>query len=361
MTNHSDPEAELKADIEEALYHMKVQAEAKRLLAAESDTLREVEPTNERKMPKGPTYRIDRVLPAGGYALLDAQRKAGKTTAGLNVARSLLYGEPLFGEYEPRVTRFLRIAMFNLEMSEGQFSQWLLDTKLFDEPRLYTENLRGEAKALGVLDDRRRDRLARRLEDHGIDVLMADPIGPLIRAYGMDENSTAVGELIDGLLTLTSEAGASELLAFHHMGKDVGRGARGSSVLEDTPDALWSLRRNEKTGVTTFGALGRDVDESATLDYNPATRLLSVSGEGSVRSGKQTPILRALDKATGPLSGNALLPLAKKCGYEGNLNTLNDDLKKLEVLDEVENRGSPKRPQWVRKEADDEESSYQSF
>jgi hypothetical protein len=357
MTKHSDPEAELKADIEEALYHMKVQAEAKRLLAAESDTLREVEPTNERTMPKGPTYRIDRVLPAGGYALLDAQRKAGKTTAGLNVTRSLLYNEPLFGEYEPSVTRFLRVAMFDLEMSEGQFSQWLLDTKLFDEPRLYTENLRGEVKALGILDDRRRGRLARRLEDQGIDVLMTDPIGPLIRAYGMDENSTSVGELIDGLLTLTNEAGASELFASHHMGKDVSRGARGSSVLEDTPDALWSLRRNEKEGITTFGALGRDVDESAVLDYDPATRLLSVDGAGHVRSGKQTPILGALDKAGEPLSGNALLPLAKKLGYAGNLNTLNEDLRKLEVLDEVVNSGKPARPKWARKE----ESSYQPF
>ena len=350
---NADAEKQIKAEMQD----MAIRDEARRRLTAAGDTLREVEPTNERQMPKGPKYRIDQVAPAGGYVLLDAQRKAGKTTLELNVTRSLLYGEPLFGEYEPHVGRHLRVAMFNLEMSEGQFSQWLLDTKLFDEPRLYTENLRGEAKALGVLDDRRRGRLARRLEDQGIDVLIADPLGPLIRAYGMDENSTAVGELIDGLLTLTNEAGASELFASHHMGKDVSRGARGSSVLEDTPDALWSLRRNEKEGITTFGALGRDVDESAVLDYDPATRLLSVDGAGHVRSGKQTPILGALDEAGGPLSGNALLPLAKKLGYAGNLNTLNEDLKKLAVLDEVVNLGNPARPKWARKE----ESSYQPF
>lgn len=350
---------EFNADAEKLIVaemqDMAIRDEARRRLTAAGDTLREVEPTNERKMPKGPKYRIDQVAPKGGYVLLDAQRKAGKTTLELNVTRSLLYDEPLFGEYEPHVGRHLRVAMFNLEMSEGQFNQWLIDTKLFDEPRLYTENLRGEAKALGVLDDRRRDRLARRLEDQGIDVLMADPLGPLIRAYGMDENSTAIGELVDGLLTLTNEAGASELFMSHHMGKDVSRGARGSSVLEDTPDALWSLRRNENTGVTTFSALGRDVDESALLDYDPGTRMLSVDGAGHVRSGKQAPILRALDGADEALSGSALHPLAKEHGYDGNLNALNEDLKNLEVTNEVVNEGTEKRPKWARKA----KSSYQ--
>lgn len=335
-------------DLQLEMERLAVAAEAKRRLAEMSDTLREVEPTNKRTMPKGPKYRIDQVWPAGGYVLLDAQRKAGKTTAGLNVVRSLIYGDLLFGEYMPR-GRNLRVALFNLEMSEGQFNQWLLDTELFHEPRLYTENLRGEAKALGIFDDRRRGRLARLLGDQGIDVLMVDPLGPLMRAYGMDENSTAVGELVDGLLTLAKEAGAAELFAAHHMGKDVSRGARGSSVLEDTPDALWSLRRDERTGVTTFGAFGRDVDEVTELDYDKATRMLSAAGAGSVRSGKRSPILKALDEAGGLVSATALLKLAKKQGYTGNLNTLSADLKDLKKLDEIVNLGTETRPKWERK------------
>jgi hypothetical protein len=278
--------------------------------------------------------------------------------------RSLLYGDLLFGEFMPH-GRNLRIAYFNLEMSESQFNQWLIDTELFDEPRLYTENLRGEAKALGLLDDRRRDRLAVRLEDEGIDVIMTDPLGPLIRAHGMDENSTAVGELVDGLLTLGKDSGASEEIAFHHRGKDASRGARGSSVLEDTPDVLWSLSRDEKEGFTTFSAYGRDVDEVVDLDYEPAGRVLSVNGTGSVRSGKQTPIYAGLKDADGPISGNALLPLAKEHDYSGNLNTLIEDLQKLATLGEVVKTGTEKRPRWSRKKAPEdgqgEESPYQPF
>jgi len=335
-------------DVQIELALQATRAEAQRRLAEAGNTLRECEPTNQRKMPEGPDYLIDKLWPAEGYVLLKAQRKKGKTTTVLNVARSLLFREKLFGQYASHEFG-LRIAWFNMEMSENQFNRWLIDTGLFDEERLYTENLRGEAKAMGIFEDKRRARLARRLKDQGINTLFVEPLGPLMRAYQMDENSTAVGELVDGLLALTTEADIPHLLVTHHQGKDKGRGARGSSVLEDTPEALWTIERDDRETITEFGAFGRDVDESANLDYDPDGRALTVTG--AVRSGKRTPILKALDEADEPLSGRALFPLARERGYQGNLTTLNDDLRSLEELEEVVNQWSETRPKWERKVA----------
>lgn len=333
-------------DVQIELALQATRAEAQRRLAEAGNTLREVEPTNQRKMPEGPEYLIDKLWPAGGYVLLKAQRKKGKTTVGLNVVRSLFFREKLFGQYGSHEFG-LRVAWLNMEMSEGQFSRWLVDAGLFDEPRLYTENLRGEAKALGLFEDRRRARLARRLEDQGIGVLFPDPLGPIMRAYQMDENSTAVGEVVDGLLALTKEANIPHLFVTHHEGKDASRGARGSSVLEDTPEALWSIKRDDREIITEFNAYGRDVDESADLDYDPDGRVLSVTG--AVRSGKRTPILAALEEADEPLSGRALFPLVRELGYRGNQTTLNDDLRDLEELEKVINSGSEGRPKWELK------------
>src|SRR5680860_736364 len=45
-------------------------------------------------------YVVEGLMPVGSDALLAAQYKKGKTTAALNLARSLTDGTPLFGAYE---------------------------------------------------------------------------------------------------------------------------------------------------------------------------------------------------------------------------------------------------------------------
>ena len=71
------------------------------------------------------------------------------------------------------------------------------------------------------------------------------------------------------------QAGVSELVLTAHAGWN-GERTRGSSALEDWPDVIVTMNKDEATGQRFIRAEGRDVDvDEDGLHYDPATRLLS--------------------------------------------------------------------------------------
>jgi hypothetical protein len=108
------------ADVALALRTLRVREEARRRLAAEKEGA--TEPFDAGLLedilarPPEPPFRIEGLLPSEAGMLVVAQRKTGKTTLMLNLARSLLTGQGFLGRFEVR--RLCgNIAILNFEVS----------------------------------------------------------------------------------------------------------------------------------------------------------------------------------------------------------------------------------------------------
>jgi RecA-family ATPase len=227
MTTHQYS-IEEEAYIEGRRRQVQLDAEAKRRAAQDEIRLELPDFRVLTEVPVRQKYKVEELMPSDSYVLLSAQKKSGKTTTVINLVRSLVTGEPFLGEFH--VHGKARVALVDFEMGEGMLSEWLKDAGLLRNDNLYVMTLRGQAKAFDVLDDIRLDELSVKLSDLGVDVLFTDPLGPLMRAYGIDENSVDVGTVVDRLLGLKEAAGISNLVGVHHNGKNDDLGARGSSV-----------------------------------------------------------------------------------------------------------------------------------
>ena len=276
------PEMEATPGLKTAVAELVVRARAKEIFAE----------TEQRKNPKPPpdmgdlaellarpntdAWRVEGLVPAKGRLLLSAQRKTGKTTFGGNFARALLTGEPLLGRFAT-VKLTGRVVVLNYEVSGPTFARWMDDIGV---PHLgmYVLNLRGKRNLLA--DTAGREELVSIIRAQEGEVLMVDPFG---RAYtGKSQNDTAeVTPWLGMLDTVAEDAGASEVLLTAHAGWN-GERTRGSSGLEDWPDVIAWMTRDEDSDERFFRAEGRDVDvDEDGLHFTRETRTLSLSGVGS--------------------------------------------------------------------------------
>ena len=252
-----------------------LRSEAKRRLA---------EATNKYDIPKFQViatvpdrkpWRIEGLVSTGAYVMISAQKKTGKTTLCLNLIRALINGTPFLGKF--RTFGHAKVGLVDFEMSEFHLGDWLRKSGLLGDDRLMVMPLRGQAKALGILDEDRREKFVHELQDNAIDVLIIDPLGPLARSYGIEENdNTRMGQLVDLINEAAQDAGVSELIIVHHHGKEDSLGARGASVLGDTPTSLWSLKKDDRTGLRSLSIVGREGDDmSFRIAFDPDTKTLT--------------------------------------------------------------------------------------
>lgn len=231
--------------------------------------------------PPGAEFRIDGLLPAGGRLLVTAQYKAGKTTLIGNLARSLLTGEDFLGRFPVKPLEG-RVVVLNYEVTGEQFARWMNDIGVPAE-RCYVINLRGRRNLLA--DEHGRRELAEQVRAQNGQVLIVDPFG---RAYtGASQNDAAeVTPWLVRLDEVAEQADVSELVLTAHAGWN-GERTRGSTALNDWPDVLVTLNRDEGTGQRFIRAEGRDVDVPEDgLSFDPATRRLSLTGSGSRSAAK---------------------------------------------------------------------------
>ncbi|MBZ2195976.1 AAA family ATPase [Occultella gossypii] len=258
--------------------------------------------------PPAPPYRVESLIPADGSVLLTAQRKTGKTTFALNLARSLITGDDFLDRFETRAIDG-NVAVLNFEVSGHSFARWAAEVGIPDE-RMFIVNLRGRRNPFTAPEDRAE--LARVLRDHDVESLIVDPFG---RAYsGVQQNDAGeVGGWLTALDEFTrAEVGATDLVLAAHAGWD-GERTRGSSALEDWADAIITLTRSADPDdpLKYMRAVGRDVDvDEDALAFNPLTRELSLTGNGSRRSAKdqrvREQILAVLAEHPDGLSGAGL-------------------------------------------------------
>lgn len=287
--DHRTPE-QVEAD-REAAFTREVAAEVERLRVR--DAARDIvarEKAGESKpfdagtlatvlaRPPEPPYRVPGLIPADGGTLLVAQRKTGKTTWCLNLARALLDGGPFLGRYHVGPVRG-RVAFLNFEVSAATLARWADETHIPRE-RLFVVNVRGRRNPFRHPDDLAA--LAALLGEHDVETLFVDPFG---RAYPGNSQNDA-GEVNAWLAQLDAFAredlGARDVILATHAGWN-GERTRGSSALEDWADVVVTLTRGREDDPTRYmRAFGRDVDlDEDALSFEPSTRTLTLTGGGS--------------------------------------------------------------------------------
>jgi hypothetical protein len=309
-----DGDGDVERRIHFAMTKLRVGREANRRLDAEEHPPLVLPPvkslTELLAEPDPPVrYRIDQLAPADGRIILSAQWKAGKTIVVGNLLRSLVDGDPFLGHFTV-TSPASRVVLIDDELSERTVRIWLREQGIVNTDAVADViPLRGKASAFNLLDDRCRAQWVQRLTDLGCDYLILDCLRPILDALGLDENHDAGKFLVhyDALLT---EATIGDSTLVHHMGHTNER-ARGDSRLQDWPDAIWRLVRenpDDPTSPRYFSAYGRDVEvPEGRLSYDPVTRHLTYAA-GSRTDAKTEAamkvVIRLLVQEGKPISKN---------------------------------------------------------
>lgn len=307
--------------VEKYLKEFRARAQARDLFNTERQT--DAEPFDLDTLaavlsrPAPPRARVAGLIPWESSTLITAQRKTGKTTLTLNLARSLLTGEDFLGAFDVQAIGGA-VAFMNYEVSGHQLARWAADVDV-PADRLILVNLRGRRNPLSDPTDR--DALAQLLKDRHIETLIVDPFG---RAYsGKSQNDASeVAPWLVALDRFKVDVGARDLILTAHAGWN-GERTRGSSALEDWADSIWTLTRDDNdecSGERYLRAIGRDVDlEEDRLDYDHTTRRLTLSGSGNRRtaakSRRQDDLIRAVIQIATDrpgLSGNQIAQALKE-------------------------------------------------
>ena len=308
-----------------------------------------VEFTNQHPQPYDTPWVVEYLIPRGGTIANTAQKKAGKTTMTGNLIRALVSGEDFLGEFQ--VMGRYTVALADLEMSPGQHAKWLIDMGLHGNRRLYVMHLNGRARSFPLWPGARREQIVQQLRQIEADVLIVDPVGPLFRAHGVEENSIEAARVIDALKEIAADAGVSVLFYNLHAGKDLTKGARGYSGLEDIPDVIWRMEGQRDQPAHIFRAWGRDVDETRGLVYDKETRKLAATTGGNVNGLPPESNLSAITAAVqeNPALGKKkLFETAREdsYGYTSNWQKFLSDLDTAEQLGLIVNRGTENRPKF---------------
>ena len=211
-------------------------------------------------------YRVDDLWPLHGRVLLVAQAKTGKTTLVVaNLLHQLLrQGCGFLGRYNVQPVEDGRTVVYmNVEVGAITLRHWLRRTGVAFDNRLQILNLRGQASALNLSSAAGRSHWAGVLRGLRAEVVILDPVAPVLAAHGLDENSnTDVATFWSWWGEMLTEAGVTDDLVVHHAGH-AGERSRGASRLLDEPDAIWTLTKSGgEDGKRYIEAIGRDVDLS---------------------------------------------------------------------------------------------------
>ncbi|APX32404.1 hypothetical protein BH708_06350 [Brachybacterium sp. P6-10-X1] len=249
--------------------------------------------TDHLLKPPPPAARVEGLIPWEASTTIVAQRKTGKTTFELNLARSLITGEPFLGAFDVRPVDG-RVAFLNFEVSGAQITGWAADLGI-DPERFFLVNLRGVANPFATPSEL--DRLGALLRRHEVESIIVDPFG---RAF-TGESQNDAGQVQSWLLELDrfarAEAGARDVVLSVHAGWD-GERTRGSSAVEDWGDSLIYLTKDPEAKddpARFLRADGRDIDVAEDqLHFDRTTRLLTLTGRGSRRASRAARKINSL-------------------------------------------------------------------
>jgi hypothetical protein len=188
-----------------------------------------------------------------------------------------------------KVTR--RVIYLNMEVGTRTMRRWLQDAKIVNTAAITVANLRGKAAALSLNSEAGRKKFGQWLADNDSEVVILDPLAPVLASLGLDENSNAD---VATFFAWWSEAlmlgGVVDDLVVHHAGHG-GERSRGASRLLDEPDAVWTLTKDSDFAESSddnplpalptryLSAYGRDVELlPEALKFDMESRQLTLTG-----------------------------------------------------------------------------------
>lgn len=232
--------------------------------------------------PPAPEWIVDGLVHYGGSALLTGKYKSGKSTLMLNLIAALTTGSVFLGQFG--VSKPKRVAYIDMELGRGMAWRWLKDIPNIDTSKLLYIPRVGQGNQLNMRSETLRANMARMLIENEVDVLIIDPLSPIMSALGVDENSAdVVRPLLDSFDMLKTEANLEAIVVSHHTGHQDPSRARGSTAFMDWASSFMSVVRQgeEFDSPRTFRASGRDVAvNTAELMFESHHRKLVLSGSG---------------------------------------------------------------------------------
>lgn len=229
--------------------------------------------------PDFPEWLVEGLIHHAGSVLLAGKYKSGKSTLMLNLIKSLTTGTPFLGFHN--VPKPLRVVYADMELGESMAWRWFDQMPGIDASKFVYMPRVGQGNQLDMRSDTMRAKLARKLMSVGADVLIVDPMSPVMSALGVDENSAeTVRPLLDAFDMLKVEANLQTVVLTHHTGhQDAGR-ARGSTAWLDWCSSFMSVIRQgeDADSPRVFRAFGRDVSVATSqLHFDPATKELKLA------------------------------------------------------------------------------------
>lgn len=288
----ADPERE--TEIRRELARLEIRAEARQRFDSGALKPLDRKPKSLTEFLSEPAsdtpMRIEKLMPEGGRVIFSAPYKAGKTTTVGNLIRSLVDGDPFLDTF-PVHKRAKRLVLIDNELSENMVRSWLSDQGIKNTDAVVDVIcLRGEVSSFDLLNPVRRSEWSKLLRDLDGDYVIFDCLRPVLDALGLDENHDA-GKFLTAFDELLKESGSDgDALIVHHMGHANER-ARGDSRIQDWPDAIWKIVREDPDNDFSpryFSATGRDVEvPQGSLKYDAETRRLAYRGQSKTEAKEQ--------------------------------------------------------------------------
>lgn len=236
-------------------------------------------------------WRIQDLMPRHGSAVLYAGAKVGKTVIVGHLVHSMLTGEPFLDEWEAERVKG-NIVLVDMELSPNNMRKW---TRKFhnDFPNFRIATMRGRASSMKVMSDAQFERIADAIREQEPEVLIIDPLSPILSAHGIEENNNEqVRQLLDRFMALAKSVSPDpesqcELIISHHAGHGSKSRTRGASSILDWPDSLIGVKLKKEDDYDSpriLNAFGRDVMVPKTeLIYDRETYRLVVNKTPSER------------------------------------------------------------------------------
>jgi hypothetical protein len=181
-------------------------------------------------------FWVEGWLPAPGKAMIFAKGKVGKSYLAQQLARCIGAGEPFLG------IPVHRGSVLYLQFEVGTS---ILQDRLRSTGKNYPNVYVGTSFAMKLDTTSGQDQFKRAIDIVKPNVVLVDPFYKMFQ--GEEDKSHDVKIVLD-TIDQAIEAFNCSVVLFHHGGKDLSRGARGSSTFEDWPDSYIELKRTSTSG-----------------------------------------------------------------------------------------------------------------
>jgi hypothetical protein len=220
--------------------------EAARQFRSQATEANGVRPMSFAELDDSPVeFLVGNMWVRGSNLLLAAYAKAGKTTLVMHLLKALTGT----GEFLGRETREITgtAVYVNLELSQPMLRKYALDAGLeLDSKHLLVMDYQGKASQFRVQDSGFQESFARQLRDVDCEVLLIDPLSPILAALGIDgNNAEETRRVLENFSTIGKLAGVSLWISDHTGHADKDR-ARSSSAKLDWADSLCNLKTLSK-------------------------------------------------------------------------------------------------------------------